>query len=273
MRLSARDITVVRGGSTLLDDVSLEVKPGEVVSILGPNGAGKSTLLGAMMGRIGFDGRVDIDKKPLDAWTIEQLARRRAILAQSVRVPFGFRVDETVRLGALPWAKTKNPVPESAIAACLNAVGMAEFTHRQMNTLSGGEQRRVHLARTLAQLRWSLDDVAGRILMLDEPLSSLDIAESTRVLGLIREASRAGLGIACVLHDLSSAALVSDRVLLLRDGRTVASGPVDETMRPDILSRCFGTPIDVTPSQAGHALIHSSDIEFCDKPNPRRTHD
>lgn len=259
MRMDARDVTVRVGSATLLDGVSAHVEPGEVLSIVGPNGAGKSTLLSALTGRKSFEGTIEIGGRSLESWSIDELARRRAVLAQSVRMPFGFRVDETVALGTMPWTKTDEPVPRECVPRCLESVGMSSFANRELTTLSGGESRRVHLARTLAQIKWPTESAAGRLLLLDEPLSSLDIAESTRVLSLVREISRAGVGVVCVLHDLSSAALVSDRVLLLRGGRTVASGPTAEVMTPDILSTCFGTSVDVTVGREGQTLIHSKD--------------
>lgn len=259
MRLDARKLTVRAGGSTLLHEASVTVEPGEVLSIVGPNGAGKSTMLSALTGRISFEGTVEFGGRPMADWSIEELARRRAVLAQSVRMPFGFRVDETVGLGTMPWSKTEHPLGTDCVPQCLESVGMSEFATRELSTLSGGEARRVHLARTLAQIRWPSESAAGRFLLLDEPLSSLDIAESTRVLSLVRELASAGVGVVCVLHDLSSAALVSDRVLLLRGGRTVAGGRTDAVMTPDILSSCFGTSIEVTSGRDGQILIHSKD--------------
>ena len=255
--LQARQITVRIGASTLLEDVDVDVSPGEVVSVLGPNGAGKSTLLGVVLGQMEFDGDIRIGGRDLDDWPIARLAQRRAVLAQSVRVPFGFRVDETVRLGTMPWSTTSGLSPGECVRRCLESVGMEAFAGRQMSTLSGGEQRRVHLARVLAQLEWPTEDVRGRLLLLDEPLSSLDIAESARVLSLVGELRRAGVAVMCVLHDLSSAALVSDRVLLLRGGQTVAAGRTADVMTPEVLTTCFGTPVDVTASTDGHPLIHS----------------
>lgn len=257
MTLEAHDIEVQVGDATLLDGVSIRVEPGEVVAVIGPNGAGKSTLIDVLAGRRRVSTDVCLDGRPIADRPADATARRRAVLSQSVQVGFGFTVDEIMRLAGLPWRGEPNPPGRPCFDACLQAVGMTGVGDRSITTLSGGESRRVHLARILAQVAWPSERAAGRHVLLDEPLGSLDIGQRARVLGLIDEMRRGGLGVLSVFHELGAAARVSDRVIVLKDGRCLGAGPTQEVLNPKLLESCYETPVEIVRNPKGIVSIHS----------------
>lgn len=246
MSLRADRLSVSRDGRQLLDNISLELHPGELLAVIGPNGSGKSTLLASLAGdALPHRGRLSLAGRELQAWPLAELARQRAVLHQHNRLEFDFRVDEVVLLGraARPVADRQR-WQQHIVDHCLSATGTRALRGRRWLTLSGGEQRRVQLARVLAQLMPGEDDdptqTAGRYLLLDEPEASLDIAHRHRVLQLAAQRARDGLGVLAVLHELELALRYADRVAVLDRGRLVCLGSVDEAMDPAVLSAVYG---------------------------------
>lgn len=240
--IEVREIDIEISGAPLLRKVSLEVRPGEVLAVLGPNGAGKSTLLKAVAGELRIAaGEVRLESRPLKDWSWTDLARRRSVLSQQVRIPFGLTVHETVALGRFPYRNEESPRQSGRIAARLiRQEGLLPFLHRMTVTLSGGEQQRVHFTRALAQLH-APAVTAPRYLLLDEPTASLDIAQQHRLLSRTRQLAHAdGWGVLTILHDINLAAQYADRILLLHRGRAVAWGSPAEVLTPARIKRTFG---------------------------------
>jgi iron complex transport system ATP-binding protein len=230
--IAAESITIVRGGRPLLDRLSMELRHGEVLAVLGPNGAGKSTLLRALSGELRPDGgRVTLEGTPIDRIRPRELARRRAVLPQHASVAFAMTARAVAALGRLP-----HDGDGGAVAAALRQAGVAHLADRLYQTLSGGEQQRVHLARVLAQLAGP----EGAYLLLDEPVAALDIAHQLAICALARPRAQAGIAVLMVLHDVNLAARVADRVLLMRSGTVHAIGPPCTTLRPETLEPVFG---------------------------------
>lgn len=237
-------------GKTLLREVSLQVRSGEVLVIVGPNGAGKSTTLGLLAGDLRPDsGRVLVAGAELGAWSGIELARRRAVLLQQNTVTFPFTVAEVVRMGRTPWRGTEaEDFDDTETAAALKATGMTEFAERRFTTLSGGEQARAALSRVLAQR-------AG-ILLLDEPTAALDLAHSEEVLTLARARAEAGDAVLVVLHDLGLAAAYADRVAVLSEGRLAAVGTPAEVLTESLLSEVYRHPVEVlTHPRTGKPIV------------------
>ncbi|WP_193171739.1 heme ABC transporter ATP-binding protein [Nisaea nitritireducens] len=241
--LEAQGITVSFGKTTVLRDVSLRVRPGELVALCGPNGAGKSTLLAAMAGDFQPErGQVFIEGAIITGLPPAELARRRAVLEQSPSLSAGFSVGELLAL-SIP----RDVPPEQAdalIARKLHSVGLADRIGDNCQILSGGQRHRAHLARVLVQLAASDTPDTG-YLMLDEPTSSLDIAHQITTMRIARRAAREGAGVLVVLHDLNLAAAFADRVALMHDGRMVADGPGAKIFTADRLSAIYETEIAV----------------------------
>lgn len=244
--LALSSATVRIGPTTLLDGVSLEVHPGEVLAVVGPNGAGKTTALRALAGEtVPAAGRAVLDGEPLAAMEPRALALRRAVMPQASTLPFDFSVLEVVLLGRTPHRGGQAADLEAAFRA-MRAGGVEALAARRYQTLSGGEQQRVHLARALAQLDAAATPGETRYLLLDEPTSALDIAHQHAVLRTARARAAEGVGVLAVLHDLNHAAQYADRVAVLAAGRLVACGPPREVLTADVVARAFGVTVIVT---------------------------
>lgn len=261
--LNARSLMVRRGPKTLLDGVSITLRPGRVFAVIGPNGAGKSTLLRVLAGELVPDeGEVLLHGRPLSAWSSSHLARLRAVLPQESDLRFPFRVEEVVRLGRIPHAGGGDSAHDHTVAQeALHLTGLAPLSQRLYPTLSGGEKQRVHLARALAQLRPArgASAPAGRVLLLDEPTASLDLAHQHAVLKIARSlAVREQVAVLAILHDLNLALGYADEVVVLREGRLVASGSVRETLSPELIASVFGVSarrLDLPGYSRGQLLL------------------
>jgi iron complex transport system ATP-binding protein len=233
------DAVVRLGGKPVLRGVTLSVAAGEVVVLAGPNGAGKSSLLRAIAGDLRpASGRVLLKGRDLAAYAPAELAMHRAVLSQHTFVPFPFSVEEIVRMGA-GRNRPRRWVDEASrrvMAAC----DVEVFAHKEITALSGGEQQRVHLARTLLQLESAAESCQPGLLLLDEPTASLDLGHQLRVLQMARAQAATGTGVAVVIHDLNLAAMLATRVAMMRAGEIVADGPPSAVITDAIVHRVFG---------------------------------
>ncbi|MGI6244550.1 MAG: heme ABC transporter ATP-binding protein [Pseudochelatococcus sp.] len=246
--IEARGAGFSVGGRDLVAAVDLSVAAGEMVVVAGPNGAGKSTLLRMLAGEMRptrgsvLYGGEDIARLP--PW---RLALVRAVLPQSTHVAFPFRVREVVRLGVdgvgrmLPRAMRGDIVSEA-----LDAGDVLHLRDRLYQTLSGGEQQRVQFARVLAQLHAGMRTgicagLAGGapVLLLDEPVSSLDLKHQSALLRAARALSRQGVAVLAILHDLNLAAAFGDRLVVLHKGGVAAQGVPAEVLTDSLLERVF----------------------------------
>ena len=252
--LAARELTVAVGGRRLVDRVSLQLAPGELVVVLGPNGAGKSTLLGCLAGaRTPTAGRITLDGRPLAKLEPRALARRRAVLAQNTVITIPVHAEEVVALGRVPHADDATAT-RRVVAAALDTADASAFIARSVATLSGGEQQRVHLARALAQI-WPEDGAGPRYLLLDEPTASLDLAHQAQVMATARALADAGHGVLAILHDLNLAAAVADRLVLLDGGRLAAAGPPAAVLTAARIAAVFGIDVDVVARPDGRGPL------------------
>ncbi|WP_375459409.1 ABC transporter ATP-binding protein [uncultured Enterovirga sp.] len=236
------------GGNDLLSDVSLTLSPGSVHGLIGHNGSGKSTLLKilarqqpASFGTIHFGGR------PLGAWPARDFARAVAYLPQMQPPATGLTVRELAGFGRYPWHGPFGRVTaedRDRVEDALALLQVSRFADRLVDTLSGGERQRAWIAMLVAQ-------DAGFIL-LDEPISALDLAQQVDVLHLIRELARArGTGIVAVLHDINMAARFCDDIIALKAGRVAARGAPAEIMREEVLAGIYGLQMHVLAHPAG----------------------
>ena len=235
--LEAREITLVRNGQQLLRNISLRVRAGERVMLLGPNGAGKSTLLRVLAGEWRpQSGEVRLGGDSLAALSLPALARRRAVMPQQVTLGFPMLAEEVVAQG-LPGREagdSSHPSVGAQMAWC----DVAHLAGRLYNSLSGGEQQRVQLARVLVQLRAMSGE---RLLLLDEATSALDPAQQYRLmaqLASLAQQEETALIMAC--HDLSLAAAYGSRILLLANGECVADGSPETVLTEENLARVYG---------------------------------
>jgi iron complex transport system ATP-binding protein len=251
--LRTHNLQIRRGRKVVLTDITLELRPGEVLGVLGPNGAGKSTLLGALCGELRADhASVWLDDRELQDWPGAQRAQRLAVLPQVSTLDFAFRVEEVVGMGRLPH-QSGRVRDDQIIDAALQAADAGHLSGRSYLALSGGERQRVHLARVLAQL-WPGE--AGQTLLLDEPTSMLDPLHQHTTLQAVREFANRGGAVLVILHDLNLAARYCDRLLLLEGGRPVALDTPEQVLRPEPLKAVFGLDVLVQQHpERGHPLI------------------
>lgn len=258
MSFEAIDISVAYGRRKVLLEFSLSAQAGEVTAIVGPNGSGKSTFLGAATGTLPYTGQVRLNGADIRHQKPWQLAAQRAVLPQSSRLAFPFTVLEVVRMGLQAGtAGDRSAVPMQA----LSRVGLAHYAEHFFQDLSGGEAQRVMLARVLSQVWEPIADGVPRWLLLDEPVSSLDIAHQLQVMEVARSFARAGGGVIAVMHDLNLTALFTDRVAVLSEGQVLAFGAPQEVLTDTILSQAYGCQLRVStppPDSVPFVLPHAA---------------
>ncbi|MCL9773876.1 heme ABC transporter ATP-binding protein [Vibrio methylphosphonaticus] len=235
--ISASNISVKFAHTTVLDNVSINLKPGEVTALLGPNGAGKSTLLKVLSGEIKTQANIHYFGHSRDTWTPSKLAMHLGLVSQHSTLSFPFLASEVVELGAIPL-KLPNRDIKALAKHYLNTVDMLPLASRAYPSLSGGEKQRIHFARVLSQLHHAKRQA---ILMLDEPTSALDLAHQHQTLTLARElATQRNAAVVIVLHDLNLAAQYSDRIVVLNKQRIVADGSPQEAITRQMISDVYG---------------------------------
>ncbi|WBU65115.1 heme ABC transporter ATP-binding protein [Paracoccus aerodenitrificans] len=246
MTIAAHGISLRLGRAEVLHDIGLTAPAGRLTSIIGPNGSGKTSLLRVLTGEIGpTGGHVTLNGKDITAFDPHNLAMHRAVLPQQTALSFPFTATEIIRIGL-----TSHPGPEpernALIRAALAAVGLPGHAGRLYQEMSGGEQQRVQLARALAQVWQPVSAEGPRWLLLDEPVSSLDIAHQLTVMRLAADYARRGGGVLAVMHDLNLTAMFSDHVLLMQSGRVLGEGTPEQVMTDALLSRAYGCRLSVS---------------------------
>ena len=250
--LHGRDVTAGYHGTPVVEAASLHVRPGHVTALVGPNGSGKSTLLRALArlhpvgsGDVVLDaggpGPGDRTAVPAHTLTAREFARHVTLLGQHRATPAGLRVRDVVAFGRHPhrgrW-RPADPDGPRAVAHAMAVTGVTTMADRAVDELSGGELQRVWLATCLAQ------DTG--VLLLDEPTNHLDLRYQVEVLDLVRDlASEHGVAVGVVLHDLTHAAEVADEVVLLHEGRVLATGRPRAVLTEDHLTTAYGIRVRV----------------------------
>ena len=238
--ITASDLTVSLSGKTIVHGVSLTAKAGELTAIVGPNGSGKTTTLKAIAGELASKGHIAInghDIRALEPW---QLAVKRAVLPQAATIAFPFTVREIVRMGLTVGPNRHADRIEAVTTEALAAVDLAGFAGRFYQELSGGEQQRVQLARVLSQIWEPVLDGEPCFLMLDEPVSALDIRHQLTIMQLARRYCEGGGGVIAVMHDLNLTAMFADHMVMMKNGRIERAGQPTEVMTDDAMEAIFG---------------------------------
>jgi iron complex transport system ATP-binding protein len=236
MELKADKLKLDYGGDPVIEEFSLDVKAGEIVTLIGSNGSGKSTVLKAM-GRTlrPSGGAVYLDGKEILSYDTKALARKMAMLPQSNNTPADITVRDLVSYGRFPHSgifRASGNKDKEAVDKALYLTQLEELQDRFVSTLSGGERQRAWIALNLAQ--------EPSVLLLDEPTTFLDISHQFELLELVSDMNRnMGIAIVMVLHDLNHAARYSDRIIAIKNKGIFCSGAVKEVMTEKNLKEIF----------------------------------
>lgn len=243
-------------GREIITDLSLQpVQPGHVLSLIGPNAAGKSTLLRALAGLLPARGSVRLGELELLDLALAEHAHHVTYTPQELPQQVALTVLETV-LNALQVLPVGRLSPEESMlraVSVLERLGISHLAMEGLDHLSGGQRQLASLAQTLVR--------EPKVLLLDEPISALDLHYQLRVMKLVREVAREkGMIVIVVLHDLSIAARWSDQVVVLSNGRVVAEGTPGEAITPDVLSRIYHVQARVERCSQGSFNVLVDDV-------------
>lgn len=240
--LNANELSVSYGNQPILKQLSLEVRSGEVLVLLGSNGAGKTTLLRTLCRQLSPEsGVVSIDQRDIQGFKTRVLAKSIALMPQQENRDAQLTVMDVVSLGRTPhtgWWMPLSQRDRDIVMQSLDATGLTNLKDRRITELSGGEWRRMILARALTQM--------APILLLDEPTAGLDLKYQYDVLSRVKRMSRqCNLSVVLTLHDLNQAAAFGDRLAILCEGNILAVGTPREVLRAELIEQAFGIPVRV----------------------------
>ena len=231
-----------RPSAPVLRGVDLSARAGSLLCVLGPNGSGKTTLLRCLLGELTpGGGRIELDGRPVEAYSPRRRARLLAYVPQFPVAAFAFTVQEIILTGRLSHTGLLGLAGRKDLDIAREAMKMThtlEFAGRTLDELSGGEAQCVMIARAIAQ--------QPSVLLLDEPTSHLDVANQLLIYRMMqRLAHDWGVAVVCVSHDVNLASRFTDELLLMRAGRVIASGAPSEVVRSEILSKAYGVEVDL----------------------------
>lgn len=234
------NISLNLNGCQILEGVSCQLQGG-VTAVLGQNGAGKSSLLKCMAGSLEpQQGEVLFDGVSLRNVPLKELAKRRAVLSQNLDVAFPYTALEIVLMGRSPFSVQANSdFDRKQAEKALQHMRVDHLKDRQYSSLSGGEKQRVQIARALTQIGFDDENLRGRYIFLDEPTSALDVQHQSYLRDVIRELSRKGAGILCVLHDVNYAWDIANTIIFMKNGRVMADHDTANVLDLDVLQDVY----------------------------------
>ena len=249
--LNGRDLTVVRHGCRILDEVTVTLTPGVLTAIIGPNGSGKSTLLRVLAGVWPLtNGVVTLDGESLLQMPRREVARRLSFLPQETRCDFAFTVEEIVAMGRHPHRgrfAAESVHDREAVHDALTTCDLLHLRKRNITRLSGGERQRVALGRCLA--------AQPDVLLLDEPTAHLDLEHTLSLLKLCRALAIRNTTVVLATHDVGNVARFATQVVLLHGGRVVASGLPASVLTPARLRTVFLVDTQIVTTPDGNSAL------------------
>ena len=255
--IELKNLSIGYGNKSVLQDVNAKINKGEIVGIIGCNGAGKSTLLKTIRGLLPKQsGEILYFGRKLESFSEKELAREVAYLQQNVEVGFGYTGKDIVLAGRYPymkWWKGESISDEELALKCMEYTGTKELAERPVNEVSGGQKKRILLAKVLAQ--------QTPILFLDEPTTGLDMVYQEEIFRFSKALAKMGKTILMVVHELNLAAKYCSRIILLGEGTVIADGRPDNVFTEKILSKAYNAPVRVIRSHNTNEIIEISTKE------------
>lgn len=234
----------------VLDNVSFDAPLGSVTALVGPNGAGKSTLLSAVAGLVPATGTVVHEQRNLDTLKPKERAKLISFVPQDTAMSIGFSAVDVVKQGRYPhrgrW-EAERPHDRAIAQEALEKVGAQHLADQAVNELSGGQRQLVHIARAVAQ--------DTPVMLLDEPVSALDLKHQVAVLELLTDLSKDGKAIVVVLHDLNLVSRWCDRAVLLHRGQIVAEGSTESVLTKEYLEPTYQLPLAIEHHPASNSRL------------------
>lgn len=253
MTLEAKNISFAIGGKAILKNVSANFSEGKRVAIIGANGAGKSTLLKILAAlNSDYEGEVILDGKNIRTLNRKEIARRLAVMPQTMEIPPDITVARLIDYGRFPYRSiftiSNHKEDREATEWALNVVKLENFRDRQVNSLSGGERQRARIAMALAQ--------KPQIILFDEPTTYLDIAHQLEVMQIIRLINeKFGMTVIMVLHDINHAIEYADEIFVLKNCGIFAQGTPKKILTENLLAEVFGVKAETFTNTVGKKII------------------
>lgn len=248
--LELKNISSGYGKTKIIDDVSVAIEKGKLTVVLGVNGCGKSTLLKASVGILPlFCGKIIIDGQDIGTMSRNDVAKRVSYLAQGISTP-DMTVEQMVLHGRFPYLSYPRRYTQSdkdIAQKAMDAVNILEFSYRHLSTLSGGMRQTAYIAMALAQ--------DTDYILLDEPTTHLDVSNRFKIMNLLKNLAQKGKGVVCVLHDIELALKYSDSIILMQNGKLIASGDATQESLINKIADAFNVSI---------TMINNNDkIHYC----------
>jgi iron complex transport system ATP-binding protein len=238
--IEIKGLTKRFGKKTVVDNVTVKIKPRTITSFIGPNGAGKSTLLSMVSRLLDADtGDVLLDRTSVKKWKSDRFAKRVSILKQSNYLNVRLTVRELVSFGRYPYSKGRlNAEDERFVNQALEYLNLTDMQDQFLDELSGGQRQRAFIAMVIAQ--------DTDYILLDEPLNNLDMKHSVQIMKILRKlVDELGKTVVIVLHDINFASVYSDRIVALKNGKLVKDGPTHEIINSKALREIYDMDIPI----------------------------
>ena len=238
--IEVKNISKKYGSKAVVNQVSFQIKRGQITSFIGPNGAGKSTVLGIMSRLLTKDsGEVYIDGKEISQWDTKELSKVIAILKQSNHLNVRLTIRDLVAFGRFPHSGGNLTLAdEEKIDEALEYMQLKDIQSKFLDQLSGGQRQRAFIGMVLAQ--------DTDYIFLDEPLNNFDLKPSLQIMKMLRRiVDELGKTVVIVIHDINFASCYSDEIIALQDGEIVSVGTVDEMMTASTLSKLYDMDFNV----------------------------
>lgn len=254
--IKAHQINYKHGEFHILNGVDVSLEYGEFLAIVGPNGAGKSSLLSVLANEVKSNQKIVFKNKNINDWEVQELSKHKAKFSQHNSNDIPLEVQDVVMMGRYPYFDAQpRQEDHDAMNSMMQETDVFHLKEREYNTLSGGEKQRVHLSRVLAQLQ---NEIAHKLVFLDEPLNNLDVKHQYKALETIKNFTKKANSAIVVLHDLNLAAQYADKILLMKSGRVAAYGSPEEVFTAENISEAYNFPCTI----CGHPITNNPMIIF-----------